>query len=313
MRKKQNAKVLSLAEYEQYFSEFADMGTLWLLLTGGEPFIRSDFLDIYDAAKRKGFIITIFTNGTLIEEHHLQHLAEYRPFNIEITLYGATQQTYERVTGVPGSFERCMQAIQDILAYKLPLKLKSSLSTLNVHELVQMEKLAESFGLQFYYDPVISSRIDGDHTPLQYRLSADKIADIDAKDENRAREWFKLYNMDFDIQNRSNKMYICGAGRTGFHMDSTGKLSLCMTSRAPQYDLRRGSFEEAWNNFFPTLIESQYTKEILCNECPLRGVCGFCPASAYIELGDFEGVDPFACELTHQRAKLFLARSEEVK
>ncbi|MDT8382072.1 MAG: radical SAM protein [Brevefilum sp.] len=313
MRKGPDYQELSLKEYEKYFAEFADAGTLWLLLTGGEPFLRPDFLEIYDAAKRQGFIITIFTNGTLIQEHHLKHLAEYRPFNVEITLYGATQQTYEGVTGVPGSYQRCMQAIEGILAHNLPLKLKSTLSTLNVHELNQMEKLAESFGLQFYFDPVISSRIDGDHTPLQYRLTADRIAAIEARDENRAREWHHLYNLDFDLEDRAGKMYICGAGRTGLHMDSTGKLSLCMSSRAPQYDLRRGSFQQAWDVFFPELIERQNSRKILCHDCALRGVCGACPASAYIEVGDFEGVDPLACELTHERAKIFLAKTTKVE
>ena len=140
---------LSLAEIQRIFSEIADAGCLWLLLTGGEPFLRRDFLEIYDDAKRKGFIITIFTNGTLINQRIADHLAEWRPFEIEISLYGATQATYESVTGVPGSYARCRNGIDLLLERGLPLYLKSVLITLNEHELEQMQQLSKSLGVIF--------------------------------------------------------------------------------------------------------------------------------------------------------------------
>ena len=89
--------------------EIVEAGCLWLLFTGGEIFARRDFLDIYTHAKRKGLIITLFTNGTLITPQIADYLIQWRPFNIEITLYGATRETYERLTGVAGSFDRCLR------------------------------------------------------------------------------------------------------------------------------------------------------------------------------------------------------------
>src|SRR4030042_3273966 len=55
-------KELSYKEFCNIIDQIVDEGCLWLLLTGGEPFIRQDFLDIYTYAKKKGMLITIFTN-----------------------------------------------------------------------------------------------------------------------------------------------------------------------------------------------------------------------------------------------------------
>ena len=107
-----NKKELNTDEVYSILDKLADAGCLWLLFTGGEPFMRKDFLEIYTYAKKKGFIITIFTNGTLIDEKAVIHLKRYRPFSIEITLYGATKQTYEKITGVPGSFNNCLKGIR---------------------------------------------------------------------------------------------------------------------------------------------------------------------------------------------------------
>ena len=102
---------LSLEEYRRLLDQIADAGCFWILFTGGEIFARPDFLDIYSYAKSKGFLITLFTNGTMITERIADFLAEYRPFAIEITLYGATRKTYDALTQIPGSYDRCMRGI----------------------------------------------------------------------------------------------------------------------------------------------------------------------------------------------------------
>src|SRR3954469_22120863 len=76
---------LDYDEHCRLLDELAEAGCLWLLYTGGEIFARRDFLDIYTYAKKKGFLITLFTNGTMITERIADYLAEWRPFAIEIT------------------------------------------------------------------------------------------------------------------------------------------------------------------------------------------------------------------------------------
>src|SRR5216683_186702 len=126
---------LTYAEHCRILDELADAGCLWLLYTGGEILARRDFLDIYTYAKKKGFIITLFTNGTLVTERIADHLVAWRPFAIEITLYGLTKDTYEHLTGISGSFDKCMRGIRILLDRRLPLALKTVAVSTNRHEI----------------------------------------------------------------------------------------------------------------------------------------------------------------------------------
>jgi radical SAM protein with 4Fe4S-binding SPASM domain len=296
---------LSLVEIDRILSEIAEAGCLWLLLTGGEPFLRQDFLDIYDLAKHKGFITTIFTNGTLITERAADHLAEWRPFSIEISIYGATQATYESVTGIPGSFDRCMRGIELLLERGLPLRLKSVLLTLNQHELVLMKQLSENLGLEFRYDPVISAGIDGSQAPVQYRLAPEQIIFTEIQDPGRAEDWPKVFEevKGFEIKNRG--YFNCGAGRTSFHIDAEGKLCLCLSARTPNFDLHQGSFQEGWDHFLTNQLAMEYSDQFGCLGCDLRMVCMQCPAMGITEFGDPEARVPFLCNLTHLRSEAF--------
>lgn len=296
---------LSLPELKRIFSEIADAGCLWLLLTGGEPFLRKDFLEIYTAAKQKGFIITIFSNGTLLTEQIADYLAEWRPFAIEISLYGATQSTYERVTGVPGSYARCMHGIETLLERKLPLLLKSVLITLNQHEIEQMKAFSESLGLEFRFDPVISAGIDGSNYPTQFRLSPEQIIGIETNDPGRVNAWPKTYEAMKGLEINTPQMYTCAAGRSGFHIDAYGRLTLCLTARTPNYDLRQGNFKEGWEDFLQNLIALEYGKDFLCSGCDLRAACAQCPAMGMIEYGNPAAQVPFICQLAHLRHDAF--------
>ena len=115
--------------------EIAAAGCLWLLYTGGEVFLRPDFLDIYTRAKGQGLLITLFTNATLITPEIADVLAARPPFSIEVTVYGRSREVYERVTRVPGSYDRCLKGIERLRERGLPLKLKTMALTLNRHEL----------------------------------------------------------------------------------------------------------------------------------------------------------------------------------
>lgn len=296
---------LTRAEIQGLFAEMAEMGCLWLLLTGGEPMLRRDFLDIYDDAKRQGFIITLFTNGTLITQRVAEHLAEWRPFAIEISLYGATQETYERVTGIPGSYARCRRGIDLLLEHGLPLALKSVLLTLNQHELGQMQRLAQELGVDYRFDPVINAGVDGSQHPTQYRLSPEQIVTIEANDPGRSARWPQQFDEVRGKEISSRLMYNCGAGRQSFHIDASGRLCLCISARVPSYDLRQGSFRQGWEEFLPKLRQQEYSQSFECFGCPLRSVCPQCPAMSFSEFGDFESRVPFLCQLSHLRKQVF--------
>ena len=144
---------LTKEEHFRILDELADLGCFWILFTGGEIFARKDFLEIYTYAKRKGFLITLFTNATIMTEEIADYLAQWPPFAIEITLYGRTRETYEALTAIPGSYDRCLRGIRLLKERGLPVKLKTVATSINKHEVMAMRQFAEEeLGVEFKID-----------------------------------------------------------------------------------------------------------------------------------------------------------------
>lgn len=296
---------LSSREFCDVLDQIVDEGCLWLLVTGGEPLIRSDLLDIYTHAKKKGLLITLFTNGTTITPRIADHLAEWRPFAVEITLYGRTQETYERVTGVSGSYKRCMRGIELLLERNLPVKVKSMVMTLNRHEVWDMKAFAEGLGVEFRFDPVLNVRLDGDRKPATFRISAEEVVALDLADEKRGKSWREFCDKFWGPPVHPEYLYHCGAGVGTFHVDSYGQLSVCMMSRLPSYHLRQGTFREGWYEFVPHVLAQKRSRETPCQSCELIALCGQCPGWAQMESGEQEDPVEYLCQIAHLRAEAF--------
>lgn len=285
--------------------QVADEGCLWLLLTGGEPLLRPDFSDIYLYAKRKGFLVTLFTNGTLLTPRIADLLAEWPPHTVEITLYGRTQATYERITGVPGSYAKCMQGIELLLDRNVPLRLKTMLMTLNQHELWDIKTYAENLGVDFRFDPLVHASLVGDIAPMAYRLSPEKIVEFDLADTKRLKAWLEAWNYYQNRRPDPNYLYACGAGVELYHLSPYGELSMCLMARKSSYDLRRGSFHEGWHEFIPAVRYQPPTENYHCNQCRWLFLCHRCPAWAQLEHGNLEKPVDFLCQVGHLRAEAF--------
>ncbi len=300
------SRELTREEHFRLLDQLADAGALWLLFTGGEIFARADFLDIYRHAKGKGFLITLFTNGTLITRRIADTLADWRPFSIEITLYGRTRETYERLTGVPGSYEKCLNGIRLLKERRLPLAVKTVAVTLNRHEIWEMKKfVVEELGLPFRFDSMMTPRIDCSRSPLEVRLSPAEVVQLDLEDPERVQEWHTFATEFIRPQHapgHERDVYHCGGGVHSFNMDPTGKMSLCALSQQSGFDLRANALEAGWTGYLAKERGKQTRRATKCTVCQLKSVCGMCPANGELERGDPEAPVEFLCHVAHLRA-----------
>lgn len=297
---------LSYDEHCRLLDELANAGCLWLLYTGGEIFARRDFLDIYTYAKKKGFLITLFTNGTLVTERVADHLVEWRPFAIEITLYGYTKETYERLTGIPGSYEKCMRGIRVLVERGLPLALKTVAVSTNRHEIPDMQRFAEEeLGVRFKFDSMINPRIDCSQSPLEVRLTPEESVALDLADPKRSDEWVKFADHvrgALEATPPAGTAYQCGGGVNSFAVDPYGGMSICVLSEAHKYNIRVGNFREGWEEFLWRQRSKKITRPTKCVSCTLKSVCGMCPANGELENGDPEAPVDHLCHVAHLRA-----------
>lgn len=294
---------LTLDEHRRIIDEITKAGCLWLLLTGGEVLARKDFLDIYTHAKRNGLLVTVFTNGVMVTEGIADYLAEWRPFAIEVTLYGRTRETYERLTGVEGSFDRCLRGIALLRERRMPLKLKTVAVSINQHEIGDMRRFAEEeLGVPFKFDAMMNPRIDCSQSPLAVRLTPEEAVALDIEDPRRFGEWKRLAEISRDLYS-SRDLYHCGAGVNSFAINPEGKMSMCVLSHADTFDLRRGSFLDGWNGFLASVRSRTVTRPSKCTSCRIRSLCSTCAATGELENKDPEAPVEFFCHVAHLRAQ----------
>lgn len=286
-------------------------GCIRLVLTGGEPLLRKDFLDIYTYAKKQGLIIILFTNGTCITPQIADYLQKLPPFIIEISLYGATKETYELISKTPGSFDRCIQGIHLLKERNIPFRLKTILMNINQHELMDMKRLAKSVGDEdFTYNPFIFPRLDGSKEPCSFRIPPKLVVKLDIEDEARFESWKKLLqSLEITKTISSNKLHFCNAGNESFYIDSCGRLSMCYKSRSPYYNLRNGSFQEAWQDFLPYARTVNLDQEgSICCECYWQRVCPQCPVQSRLENYNSKQPRGYFCTVTKLRVETLLIK-----
>lgn len=278
-------------------------GCLYFLITGGEPLLRRDFPVIYRHAKNNGLLITVFTNGTLITDKILGLFHDLPPRVVEISLYGATAATYEKITGVPGSYEKCLNGINHLLDHNINVRLKTILMTINNHEFFEIENIAKEFGVKFRFDPAIFPCTNGDKAPISLRVSPEDAVKKEFSDEERADSWEKYFERT-QGQLPSDNLYNCGAGVTNFHIDPYGNLKPCLMINNISYNLLKGSFSTGWHDVISQIRNKRPRYEFSCNQCEKRHLCGFCPAFFELENGAEDIRSEYLCAIGNHRFQL---------
>lgn len=294
-------------EHFRVLDELVEMGCFWILYTGGEIFARKDFLEIYTYAKKKGFLITLFTNGTIINEQIADYLAEWPPFAIEITLYGRTRETYEALTMIPGSYDRCLRGIKLLKERGLPLKLKTVATSINKHEVMAMRRFAEEeLGVEFKMDGQINPRIDCSQSPLAVRLTPEEVVALDMSDPKAVEEYRKLAEREAGFTEARlstvDTVYFCGAGMKSFAINALGQMSICVTSQQETFDVRNVGLRQVWEHSLHEIRTRKRSKLTKCIQCRIQSLCGMCPANGEMENGDKESPVDFLCRVAHTRA-----------
>jgi radical SAM protein with 4Fe4S-binding SPASM domain len=297
---------LTKEEHFRVLDELVEMGCFWILYTGGEIFARKDFLEIYTYAKKKGFLITLFTNGTIINEQIADYLKEWPPFAIEITLYGRTRETYEALTAIPGSYDRCLHGISLLKERGLPLKLKTVATSINKHEVTAMRRFAEEeLGVEFKMDGQINPRIDCSQSPLAVRLTPEELVAIDMNMPKGISEYRRLAERDLERPpnlSQIDTVYYCGGGMNGFAINACGEMGICVISQQETFDIRASGVKTVWDKSLLDLRTQKRTRVTKCVECRIQSLCSMCPANGEMENGDRESPVEFLCHVAHLRA-----------
>ncbi len=315
-------KELSLAEIGDIAEQAVALGAWWCLITGGEPLLRPDLAEIYLALRRKGLLVSVFTNACLIRPEHVALFQKYPPRDaIEVSVYGVTEETYERVTRRRGSYAAFRRGLELLLEGGIRVRLKAMALRSNVHELPEIAAFCrERTTSLFRFDPLLHLRHDGDPRRNEEirseRLSPAEIAAIEQGDEERAevlqKGCDKLIFPQYDGEVCSH-LFRCGVGNRSFAVSYDGIFRPCADLWHPDstYDLRQGSLAQAWNELVPHVRDMRSASReylVRCRRCPIINLCLWCPAHAHLETGELDGFSEYFCAVAHARAEAVQAR-----
>jgi radical SAM protein with 4Fe4S-binding SPASM domain len=271
-----------------------------VLLTGGEVFTHKQFKEIYLSAKRHGFEVYINTNGYLIGERWADFLAEWPPKGLSISLYGMSPESYERLTGIPKSYERVMRAIDLLLEREINFDLKCPAMTITADELPAMQAFAKARGIRFRTDYSMIPQEKGETTPLQFQLAPQDVMALEHRIDPELKSFRAYATLRVD-GSTTDSVYKCGAGRTSLHINVHGGVSTCSTSRKVIGNIFEQPFDEIWAALGGK-VAVKYPAGHPCASCQFSRICAGCPATVEQLTGMPTGYVQMYCKMTHQRA-----------
>jgi len=318
------ARELTVPEIVDVSRQAVALGAVWCLVSGGEPLLREDFPEIFLGLKRLGLLVTVFTNATLLNEEHMKLFRTYPPRDLEVTVYGVTEETYERVTGRPGSFAAFQRGFEMLLRSGIRFRLKATITRSNFREISAIRIFGEQHSKgHFRIDPMLHGRFDGDARRNAMiraeRLTAKEIVELE---QGEFRRYGSRRNINDDLLSQESaqcdhiRLFHCGAGLDRFSVGFDGTFRLCTLLWAPQttFDLRRGTLKEAFETVVPRVrSERARNREFLdmCRKCPVIDLCLWCPARSHLEIGDMDTRVPYFCAIAHARAEAISARMKD--
>ncbi|MCK5528343.1 MAG: radical SAM protein [Kiritimatiellae bacterium] len=292
---------LATETFRRIFDEITDMGTLFLTITGGEPMVRSDFKELYSYARNRGLMLTLFTNATLVDDEIVALLKDLPPRYVDVSLYGATEETYESITGVKGSYQRCVDGIELLLKNDIKVHLKSVLMKPNIAEFAELKKMAAYYDVPYRIDSMVFGKFSGDKSPLDLRVSIESGVECEAQMDGFRDSIVKA--MDGAGLLDSDMLYSCGAGRSTFYVTEKGMLQPCLMVTDIAADLKRCSFKEAWDQVSKKTTSLKAPADDKCKGCDLYAICGYCPPMGRYSASGEEEKEYF-CDIGRARKAL---------
>ena len=309
-------------EWLEIGRQMKEAGVLFLLLTGGEPFLYPEFRRLYLELRRMGMIITINTNGTLIDEDLAEFFGKYKPRRVNITLYGADEETYTNLCHYPGGYEKTLRGIRLLRKRGVDVKVSSSLARSNKGDLDRLLDVGGALDIPVWVDTYMMPATREKNLPYnkQVRLEPEEAArtGIHAMERALGTELFPQYvrqsveRADHPEPAESKPGHMsCMAGQCSFTINWQGEMRPCVILTEPAISVFEVGFKAAWKY----IVEE--THKILLNEkcstCHMRHLCRTCAASALLETGSYDGVPDYMCRYAGESLRILREEWEKIQ
>ncbi|MCP4676320.1 MAG: radical SAM protein [Deltaproteobacteria bacterium] len=285
---------LTTAEIADLLDQLADVGTLRLILTGGEPTLRSDLVDLVKQAMDRRFLITLKTNGTLLDRTIVEQLWNAGLSELHVSLYTTEPESHDEFVGKTGAFEHSTEALNYFRKLGGISRANLVIMPWNAGSISKLVDLCESNEWVFCVEHYVHHRIDRESAPRELRAQGETLVQAisDTRLDNRLLSEKKHF--------KTNEDPLCLAGNGICVVMPNGEIWPCQLLPKPFGNIRDQSFREIWLN---SKERHLLTKSLFwdihppCLECDLSWACQRCPGDAYLEHGNIGIPTEYDCQM----------------
>lgn len=307
--KAEKKKLIPWQQWLELAKECRNAGMLYLLLTGGEPFLYPGFKELYVELQRMGFILSINSNGTMIDEEMVEWLKQYAPSKINITLYGSSPETYEKICGNAAGYAKAIRAIHLLHDAGIPVVINASMIPENVDDLEDIIDFGKGLGLNTRVSTYMFPPIRRKQEKEDSRFSPEEAANVFLRKQKKVltSKEFRIFaektlekkeRMEIQSTWGTKDEYMrCRAGKSSFWISWEGKMTACGLLDFP---LTTEPFKTPFLECWMQLTNAVRNSSVLhgCANCGNRNICKPCVAMIYSETGSIKEKAPYLCKMS---------------
>jgi radical SAM protein with 4Fe4S-binding SPASM domain len=293
--------------------EARQLGCIWVSFNGGEFLLRRDWETLVKEARRLKFVVSILSNGTLIDESVAKTLAKLRLCRVFVSLYGSDAKTHEFVTRVPGSYKRTIDGLKNLEKYEVPRYVSIIVMRNNAEQVPEIVRFAENIGARSQIDIMLTKGLKGNKgVDASIRVEDAQVLKLLIVPE--IEEKIASKTPVCPDREKCDETLLCGAGVSTISIDPRGQVWPCSSLPLDCGNIHERTLTDLFKNGsagLDLIRKSRISDLKKCACCELKEWCGRCPGQAYMDSGSIFGCAPENRRLAKTRRKAFLERQKK--
>lgn len=293
-----------LKNLKRVLNEFKELGGVRIILSGGEPLLHPDFIEIIKFCRELDLSISIFSNLISCDDHLIEAIKDVRVANLQVSLYSVIEKEHDHITKVTGSYKKTIGAIEKLRKKGIPVSISCPLMKINKNSFTQLIHYAISQKIPYKTDIYLMGQTDFTKDNLSERLSVNEIAEV-IKALKKINSSSEIFGQE-KYETKSHSSYnlpVCSAAINMLCISSNGDVYPCVSlSKKKCGNIYETSLKEIWNhskelNEIRNIRQSDFPK---CKDCGSKEYCNMCMGKNCFENnGDILKIPEYCCDLAH--------------
>ena len=293
----QRKNELKKNEYFRFIDAFRDMGGLYVILTGGDPFLHPDIEEIFKYLRKKRIAVSVMSSGYRTDKELLKRLVSYGLTGFQASIYGPDPDTHDNFTGIKGSFEETLKTLELLRNNGIEVQAAVSVNTLNISLFNEIRYLLKNKGFKAVYNFEMFPKRSGDTSPVSLNISDTELFDCLKKIDWRP---------ELRLKDKGPEDHPCNAARSLFSIDPEGNIFPCLEIREKAGNIRNEKFSDIWkHSTVLNSIRNIKMKDLKdCSECMYKNYCNRCHGGALKKGLEITDHSEFDCTMAQFNKKL---------